>query len=193
MLSGSSPCFFGKHLGENEVELRRIALDYVKRHNTMTIATCANNLPWAATVFYASEDFVLYFISNPNVAVHCKNIAQNKIVSVTISEDYILKSISDWRKIKGIQMEAEAEMLKERKDIERAFLVYTKKFPFTSLYLKKLFSIGEYTFKERLLLKLKMVPPFSPSLDNRFYRVLPKRVFLVDNERSFERRIEIPV
>lgn len=180
-------------MGERTVELRKIALRYIETHNTMTIATCSNNIPWAAHVFYASEGFTLYFISNPNIAIHCKNIASNPLVCVTISEDYRLKSMNDWRKIKGIQMEATAEMIEEKEDLEKALKIYTRKYPFTSFYLKSLFSVNEYTFFERLLMRLKILPSFSPSSGNRFYRVNPKRVYLVDNERSFEKRLEIPL
>lgn len=180
-------------MGDEAIELKKVALRYIKTHNTMTIATCANNIPWAADVFYASDGFILYFISNPKVALHCKNIALNPKVSIAISEDYKLRSIRGWRKIKGIQMEGEAEVLEDREDVEKAFRVYTKKFPFTAFYLKKLFSYGEETLFEKLLVKFRILPPFTPSKDNRFFKVKPKKVWLVDNERSFERRLEIPI
>ncbi|MCX7856605.1 MAG: pyridoxamine 5'-phosphate oxidase family protein [Deltaproteobacteria bacterium] len=176
-----------------EKELRKIALKYIKTHNTMTIATCLNDVPWATDVFYASEGFTLYFISNPSVCIHCKNLALNPRISVAISEDYRLKSMKDWRKIKGIQMEAHAEILEKREDVLKAVRIYIKKYPFTSFYLKRLFDISEYTFTEKLLMRLKILPAFSPSSENRFYRVIPKRVYLVDNEKSFEKRLEVPI
>ena len=37
-------------------ELKQQILDYLKTHNTMTLATCAGDAPWAATVFFASDD-----------------------------------------------------------------------------------------------------------------------------------------
>jgi uncharacterized protein YhbP (UPF0306 family) len=180
-------------MDKRSMELRNIALKYIESHNTMTIATCADNVPWAAHVFYVSEEFTLYFISNPISAIHCRNITLNPLVSVAISEDYKLKWINDWKKIKGIQMEGFAEMLTEKKDIERASKLYMRKYPFTSFYLKRLFDLGEYTLTERFFLKLKLVPSFSASSNNRFFRVKPKRVFLVDNERSFEKRLEIQI
>ncbi|MCS7280157.1 MAG: pyridoxamine 5'-phosphate oxidase family protein [Desulfobacterota bacterium] len=181
-------------MNEKEIlELKRIALKYIESHNTMTIATCKDNVPWAADVFYASSGFRLYFISNPQVAIHCKNIAANPIVSVAISEDYKLKGFSDWKRIKGIQMEGLAEMLELENEIKEALEIYIKKYPFTSPYLKKLFLYEEYTPLEKLLMRLKILPTFTPSKENRFFKVTPKRLFLVDNKRSFEKRIEIPL
>ena len=46
--------------------LRTEILSYLATHNVMTIASCHENLPWAAAVFYASDGFDLYFLSNPH-------------------------------------------------------------------------------------------------------------------------------
>ncbi len=67
--------------------LRAQVLDYLKSHNTMTLATCAGDLPWAATVFFASDDLRLYFFSAPE-SRHCQNLAANARVAVTVQEDY---------------------------------------------------------------------------------------------------------
>ena len=71
----------------------------------MTLATSAGDLPWAATVFYASDGLRLYFFSAPE-SRHCQNLAANGRVAVTVQEDY-----QDWRKIKGIQLEGRAELV----------------------------------------------------------------------------------
>ena len=47
-------------------DLKQQILDYLHSHNTMTLATTQGDLPWAATVFFASEDFRLYFFSAPD-------------------------------------------------------------------------------------------------------------------------------
>src|ERR671910_2398558 len=80
-------------------DLKQQVTHYLRAHNTMTLATCANEVPWAATVFYASEEWKLYFFSVPQ-SRHCQNLAANPRVAVTIQEDY-----KDWREIKGIQLE----------------------------------------------------------------------------------------
>ena len=55
-------------------ELKGQILDYLRSHNTMTLATCAGDAPWAATVFFASDDLQLYFFSAPD-SRHCQNLA----------------------------------------------------------------------------------------------------------------------
>ena len=82
-------------------DLKQQILDYLHTHNTMTLATCAGEVPWAATVFYASEELKLYFFSVPQ-SRHGQNLAANSRVAVTIQEDY-----KDWRRINGIQLEGE--------------------------------------------------------------------------------------
>ncbi len=67
-------------------ELKRRVLDYMEGHNTMTLATTLGESPWAATVFYASDGFKLYFFSAPD-SRHCQNLAANPRVAVTIQED----------------------------------------------------------------------------------------------------------
>lgn len=174
-------------------ELKKVALEYLKSHNTMTIATVGTSGPWAATVFYASKGFTLYFLSNPSLCVHCDNIRQNPRVAVAISEDYRIKSIRDIRKIKGIQMEGEAEMLEGEEEIREAIMIYAKKYPVTSIYLKSTFHPSALSFIERLMVGLKVMPVFSASKENRFYRIRPLKVFLVDNTRYFEKRQEVPL
>src|SRR3989337_2111567 len=86
-------------------ELKQQILDYLRSHNTMTLATCEADMPWAATVFYASEYLQLYFFSSPE-ARHSLNLAVNSRVAVTIQEDY-----KDWRAIKGIQLEGQVMLV----------------------------------------------------------------------------------
>ncbi len=86
--------------------LRQEILSYLTTHNVMTIASCDRNVPWAAAVFYANDEFDLYFFSNPK-SRHGGNMTANRLVSAAIHEDY-----SDWRAIRGIQLEGRAERLR---------------------------------------------------------------------------------
>ena len=85
--------------------LKQQILDYLRSRNTKTLATSAGDVPWAATVFFASGDLKLYFFS-ASESRHCQNLAANARVAVTVQEDY-----QDWRKIKGIQLEGRVELL----------------------------------------------------------------------------------
>jgi uncharacterized protein YhbP (UPF0306 family) len=150
-------------------ELKRQVLDYLQAHNTMTLATCAGNVPWAATVFYASEELNLYFFSAPD-SRHCANLAANAKVAVTVQEDY-----RDWREIKGVQLEGNVALVDSLLEKAKALAVYARKYPDAI----KLFSDPSSGVLHRAFLKVK------------FYRVTPERVFFIDNAQGFGKRQEL--
>jgi uncharacterized protein YhbP (UPF0306 family) len=150
-------------------ELKRQILSYMESHNTMTLGTSAGDVPWAATVFYASDGLKLYFFSAPD-ARHCQNLAQNPRVAVTIQEDY-----HDWRKIKGIQLEGRVAAVDSLIEKAKAAAVYARKYP----EVMKIFTDPGSGALYRAFLKV------------RFYRVAPERVFYIDNEQGFGKRREL--
>lgn len=83
--------------------LREKILTYIREHDTMTIATAQDDIPWAASLFYVNDGFTLYFLSDPATR-HSMNIAENPLVAATVDEDY-----HDWRAIKGVQMQGKVE------------------------------------------------------------------------------------
>jgi len=151
--------------------LRQQILDYLKSHNTMTLATCAGDIPWAATVFYANDDMQLYFFSSPD-ARHSLNLSANVRVAVTIQEDY-----KDWRGIKGIQLEGKVMLVDGVLEKAKAMAVYARKYG----EVIKLFSDPASGIFHRAFLKVK------------FYRVLPEKIFYIDNEQGFGKRQELAV
>lgn len=100
--------------------MRQKALDYLARHNVMTLATKS---VWAAAVFYASDGFTLYFVSSPS-SRHARDLAEDPRVAAAIHEDY-----RDWRAIQGIQLAGTAERL-EGAEREAALACYRGKFSF---------------------------------------------------------------
>ena len=147
--------------------LRRSILDYLQTHNVMTIASCHQNVPWAAAVFYASDGFDLYFLSSPK-SRHGINMAANATVSAAIHEDY-----RDWREIRGIQLEGRAERLRSLKLQARFWEIYLKKFPFV----KTFFEPGR--LRDLFQAKLAGI---------RLYRIVPQTVYYIDNSRGFGHR-----
>jgi len=176
----------------SDKELKKKTLKYIEEHFTMTIATFAEGRLWAAPVFYANSGFTLYFISNPNICLHCQNIEKNPIVAVTIYEDYQLKNLDDWKKIKGVQMLGKAKRLEEEEEIAEALIAYLGKYPFTAVYFKTLFKFPKaIRILESFLKKIPFRSEFTASLENRFYKVEPLEVWFIDNETSFERRQKV--
>jgi uncharacterized protein YhbP (UPF0306 family) len=150
-------------------ELKRQIVEYLQTHNTMTLATCAANVPWAATVFFASEELNLYFFSAPD-SRHCTNLSLNAKVAVTVQEDY-----RDWRAIKGVQLEGAAAPVDSMLERAAAMAVYARKYP----EIIKVFTNPASGGLHRAFLKVK------------FYRVTPERVFFIDNAQGFGKRQEL--
>ncbi|MGH7767734.1 MAG: pyridoxamine 5'-phosphate oxidase family protein [Candidatus Binatia bacterium] len=152
-------------------ELKRQILDYMETHNTMTLGTCRDDVPWAATVFYASDGLRLYFFSAPD-SRHCQNLAANGRVAVTIQEDY-----RDWRKIKGIQLEGGVAAVDSLVEKGKAMAAYARKYP----DVMKIFANPASGALYQAFLKV------------RFYCVAPEKVFFIDNEQGFGKRRELVV
>jgi len=151
--------------------LKQQILDYLETHNTMTLATCSGDVPWAATVFYGSNDLRLYFFSVPD-SRHCQNLAVNSRVAVTIQEDY-----RDWRKIKGIQLEGTVAAVDGLGEKAKAMAVYARKYP----EIIKLFTNPASGLFYQAFLKVK------------FYCIIPERLFFIDNEQGFGKRQELAI
>jgi len=152
-------------------QLKQQVLDYINSHNTMTLGTCAGDIPWAATVFYASDELHLYFFSAPE-SRHCQNLTVNARVAVTIQEDY-----HDWRKIKGIQLEGHVALVDSLIEKAQAMTVYARKYP----EVIKLFTNPASGIFYKAFLKVK------------FYCVIPERLFYIDNEQGFGKRQELAI
>ena len=150
-------------------DLEEQVLEYLRTHNTMTLGTCRDGVPWNATVFYASDGFQLYFFSAPD-SRHCTNLADNPRVAVTVQEDY-----RDWREIKGIQLEGTVELVDSVIAKGKALAVYARKYP----GIIKLFTDPASGIYHKAFLKVK------------FYRVTPERLYYIDNQQGFGKRQEL--
>ncbi len=152
-------------------DLKQQILNYMESHNTMTLGTCHEGVPWTATVFYASDGLELYFFSDPN-SRHCQNMKSNPRVAVTIQEDY-----GDWRKIKGIQLEGEVVEVESTIEKAKAMAIYARKYS----EIIKIFTNPGSGALYRAFLKVK------------FYCVKPQRVLYIDNEQGFGKRQELDI
>jgi uncharacterized protein YhbP (UPF0306 family) len=153
-------------------QLKQQILSYIESHNTMTLGTCHENVPWAAAVFFASDGFRLYFFSAPD-SRHCQNLAANARVAVTIQEDY-----RDWQMIKGIQLEGKVVAVDSMIEKGKAMTVYARKYP----EVMKVFTNPASGLFYKAFLKVK------------FYCVIPERVFYIDNEQyGFGKRRELVI
>ena len=139
---------------------------YLQQHNVATLATSDGSYPWAAAVFYVNDDSILYFLSSPT-SRHSLNLTQNPQVAVTIQEDY-----SDWLEIKGVQIEGVATEIFGSEE-QRARTLYGQKFPVIGMVAQAPAAIVKALTKVR------------------WYKIVPHRMYFIDNSLGLGNRDEI--
>lgn len=147
-----------------ESKTKEAAKGFLKEHNTMSLATSNGYFPHAASLFYASDGYIIYFLSKPE-SRHVINIRLNPCVAVTINKDY-----EDWRTIKGLQITGKAYEVSPE-EMGQATSIYEKKHPF----------LGELLSGEKSLIGAS---------DVAFYKVVPERIRLIDNGVHFGYKAE---
>lgn len=146
--------------------LHERVLAYLHAHPVMTLATQGPAGPWAAAVFYASDGFTLYFLSAPSTR-HATELAAHARVAATIQD-----ACTDWATIRGIQLEGEAREL-HGEQAERARAIYAAKFP----------EIGNAD---------QAPAPIAAAFAKiRWYRIVPDRLYFVDNLVRFGHRDQV--
>ncbi|MBI2485909.1 MAG: pyridoxamine 5'-phosphate oxidase family protein [Deltaproteobacteria bacterium] len=142
-------------------------LEFLKNHHTMSLATSRDNDPYAASLFYANYEFTIYFLSNPK-SDHSLNLSGNPNVAITINKDY-----SEWRLIKGLQIKGKVCKVSQE-ELPTAIKIYSEKYPFV-----------QFIFGDR---------NFSPMIAGaQFFKVIPERIRLVNNEVAFGYKVEIRI
>lgn len=149
-----------------QAALRARVLEYLRAHHVMTLATHGADGPWAAAVFYASDGLTLYWLSAPS-SRHSVNLARSSRAAATIQEDY-----ADWPGIKGVQLEGIAGEISGAEE-KRARTLYGEKFPVVG--------------------KLSQAPAsiIAAMAKVRWYRIVPARLYFIDNSVAFGHRDEI--
>ncbi len=139
-------------------EIRKEILSYLQGHlyaNLATIDSDDPGQPHASTVAYVNDGFDLYFITSVKSRKFA-NLEKNPRVALTIDEDE-----ADWMKIKGLQIEGEAEAVKEDR-LPFVFGIYSEKYP--------------------------IIKTFPANPDYRFIKIRPKRIWMLDYSKGFSHR-----
>ncbi len=146
---------------------RDAALDYLERHQVMTLATGGPAGPWAAAVFYVNDGFDLTFVSSAT-SRHATDLARDPRCGAAIHEDY-----DDWRDIKGIQIEGTVRVLSGA---------------------RKAAAIARYGAKYPVVLPDRAPSSLRAALEKiTWYELVARRCFFVDNSLGFGHRDEIPL
>lgn len=147
--------------------IKETILEFLNSHHTMSLSTSKDDRPFAASLFYANDQFTIYFLSSFS-SQHAQNLSQNPHVAITINQDY-----SEWRMIKGLQIRGKAYRVFEE-ELPVAVNVYSEKHPFVKLILED--------------------RRFSPKVaDVQFFKVIPETIRFIDNEIAFGYKVEIQV
>ncbi|MGB5156123.1 pyridoxamine 5'-phosphate oxidase family protein [Desulfobacterium sp. N47] len=151
-------------------ELKKIILNYLESHHTLSLATVGEGLPHAATVFYVNIGLDLYFLSSPT-SRHGINMSHCARVSATINEDY-----AQWRLIKGIQLEGFVKTVSGIWENGRLAIAFIKKFPDVADF------FSPRKLGEKILSKVEKV---------KIYELTPTRIYFINNEFGFGHREEL--
>ena len=152
-------------------ELRSRAQEWMAEITTLTLATTHDDIPWAATVFFAADaKFNLFFVSDHRTR-HGRDVEINTNVAATINPD-----CRDWNEIKGLQVRGTISIVK---GVERAkaMALYLKKFP----QVDQLFHQPRDAQEETIAHRLKAA---------NIYKITPAMIRVIDNVRGFGHRDE---
>lgn len=136
------------------VSLKKLIKEYVQEAKLMQLATSVDNQPWVCSVWFATdEDLNIYWLSSITRR-HSQELMKNNKVAGAI----VLPQTPD-DPPRGLQLEGLAELLTDKKDIDKAISVYA----------------GRIFSKEKIkeLMEYKEKP-------HRFYRMKPTQFVLFD-------------
>jgi len=149
-----------KTLDESTPE--EVAWEILIDNQFMTLATCLNDDPWAAPVWYAIDNQCnLYFVSSPS-SKHCQNIHKNSKVSVAIFDSTLMPGFVD-----GLQIFGRASRIDDN----------------------DIYGIGKYFWEKRWSGDSKKIDDYIESHDNykshgpkkrKFYKVEIDEIYKVD-------------
>lgn len=138
---------------------------------TLTLATCNDGKPWAATVFFAADqNFNLYFVSDHRTQ-HGRDMVANAEVAATINPD-----VNNWSDVAGLQIRGTVAVV-EGMERAKALALYFKKFP----QIDALFAKPKGEHEETIARRLKAA---------NFYRITPGMIRVIDNAQGFGHREE---
>jgi len=146
----------------------------VASNRYLTLATCVENSVWSAPVAYAfsEEARELYFYSSAD-ALHSQYIDQNPLVSLCIFD-----SSKPSNEAEGLQISAQAEVIKEAQIEEVIRLYYEQSFS------------DEHERKQWA----KPKEDFLKDAPHRFYKLIPIKAFINDvDENMIDYRKEIDI
>ena len=163
----------GKPEEPNQQHLEKLAKDLIREQRTMTLATCRENVAWAAPVYYVFLRSAFYFFSDP-ASRHIIEALESGQASGAIHG-----AAAGWREIRGIQMTGGINALSLGLESAEVIGVYLKKFQFTKDFFSSGAALNLDAFTSRFKVKLyKFNPTLVYYLDNSLRFGFRERVML---------------
>jgi|SRR5579885_103016 len=101
------------------MDIKKLIKEYLQEAKLMQLATSVNNQPWVCSVWFAAdEDLTIYWFSS-TIRRHSKELLKNPKVAAAIVLPHTPQD-----KPRGLQLQGVAELLKQKKDIQKAQSVY---------------------------------------------------------------------
>jgi uncharacterized protein YhbP (UPF0306 family) len=145
-------------MAQDPARLREICLSLLEENRIMTLATVGDDGPWATPVIYAwethSTSVSLYFMSRLSTR-HVRNLLEAARAAAAIHPN-------EMRPLRGLQAEGRVEMLRGKEAL-RVIRMYLRRFP-----------------RARRRFSIRAV--LEESLDLRFFRFLPERIFVLSED-----------
>jgi uncharacterized protein YhbP (UPF0306 family) len=153
--------------------LNQLAREIVENNQYCSLSTSdADGVPWISPVVYVyDENWNLYFVSIP-ASRHCKNINLGKLISVSIFDSH-----QNWGEGVGLQIEAEARVLRNTETLKAAKLYASRKYPYGGLNAKIAMD-----FIKSMVLKGKMY---------KIYKIVPLKVWMNNPNETTDVRVAI--
>jgi len=146
----------------------------LKKHKTLTLATCADGRPWAASLYYVNDDNLnLYFVSDPETR-HARELRVNPEVAITINADR-----HRWPRLRGLQLRGRAKVV-SRKTHDIVLALYLERFG----DIAALFSSPQGSQERKIAERLA---------SGTFFQITPNWIRLIDNREGFGFREEIEI
>lgn len=153
--------------------LNKLAKEIITNNQYVTISSVdEKGSPWISPVVYTyDKNWNLYFVSMPT-SKHSSNIKENKNVALAIFDSHQL-----WGAGVGLQIEAEAEVLKLKDTPKVAKLYATRKYPYGGINTKIAMD-----FVKSMVFENKSY---------RIYKITPKIVWMNDPNSKVDVRTKI--
>ena|SRR3989344_996463 len=136
------------------MNLRKLIKDYLEEARLMQLSTAVDNQPWVCHVWFAADEYLNIYWFSSTRRRHSKEVMKNPKVSAAIVLPHTPEDTP-----RGLQLEGDAQILTDEKDIKKARSVY----------------------EDRIFSK-QVVDDFMKSKDSphKFYRIKPRLFVLFD-------------